>query len=118
LSPARGADPAEAGPNVEPRQREHEARASEQRNDGDHVRRVAEEQTGSKRGHERGGAPSRREDEVGCDAKYPGGGIRQHYFLAKETKQIAIRLHERRSLPAKQVRLELAHVTREHRREG
>ena len=40
----------------------------------------------------------------------------QHDFLAQKPKQIAVGLHERRSLPAQQMCLELAHVTGEQRR--
>ena len=43
--------------------------------------------------------------------------MRQHDLLADEPQQVAIGLRERRPAPAQQLRLELAHITGEQRRQ-
>ena len=92
--PAR-ADPAEARAHVEPGQREHEARAAEQRDDGDQVGGRTEHEAGGKRRHERRRHPGRGEDHVRRDAKDPRGVVREHDFLAQQLEQVAIGLDDR-----------------------
>ena len=114
---AARADAAEARADVEPGERQQEARTAQQRDDGDHVRRVAEGEAGGEGRHQRRGDPGRGEDEVGCRAKEPRSRLGEHDVLAQEAQELAIGLQQRRPLAADEMGLELAHVAGEERRE-
>ncbi len=103
-------------PNVESRQGQHEARAAQERDDCDQVRRRAESKTGGERRHQRRCNPRRGEDEVRSGTKDPGRVVRQHNLLAQQLVQIAIGLDEIGALATQQARLDLAHVSGEERR--
>ena len=69
------------------------------------------------RRHQRGRDPGGGEDQVGNDAEQPRGIVGQHHVLAHQPHQIAIRLDQRRSSPAQQARLDLAHQPGQQRRQ-
>jgi hypothetical protein len=102
---------------VQPGERQQEAGAAEQRDDGDHVGGVAEHQPGGEGRHQRRRHPCGGEHQVRRDAEQPGRGMRQHHLLAQQAQQVPIGLHERRPLAAQHVRLQPAHEPREQRRE-
>ena len=54
---------------------------------------------------------------IGDDAEQPRRAFRQHHLLAQQPDEIAIGLHQRRSAPAQQPRLHLAHEAGEQRRQ-
>ncbi len=114
---AARADAAEAGADVHAGQRQKEARAAEQRDDGDQVGRPAEQQPGREGRHQRRGDPGRGEDQIGRDAEQPGGVLGQHDLLAQQAEQIAVGLDERRPPAAQQPRLDLAHEAGQQRRQ-
>ena len=77
-------------------QRLQEARAAEQRGDGDQVAGPGEHQAGGEGRHQRRGDPGDGEDQIGRGAEQPGGIVRQHHLLAEQAAQVAIGLDQRR----------------------
>ena len=114
---AAGADAAETGADVHPCEREEEARASQQRDDGDQIGGPVEQQPGRKGRHQGGGNPDRREGDVGRHAEQPRRVVGQHHFLAQQPQQVAIGLKDRGPLAAHQPGLDLAHVAGQQRGE-
>jgi hypothetical protein len=105
---AARADAAEARADIEPREREQEARGSEQRHDDDEIGGGARRETGRERRHQCGGHPGRGEDQVGGGTEEPRGVLGDDGFLADQFQQVAIRLQDRRSLAAQEPGADLA----------
>ncbi len=74
-------------------------------------------QAGGEGRHQRGRDPGRGEDEIGGDAEQPGGVLGEHHLLAHQPHEVAVGLEQRRSLPAQEPRLDLAHEAGEQRRQ-
>ena len=91
--------------------------AAEQRDDGDEVGGPGEQEPGAEGRHQRRRDPGGGEDDVGRRPKQPGRVLRQHGVLAHQPDEIAVRLEQRRALPAQEPRLDLAHEAGEQRRE-
>ena len=109
--------PPKGGADVEPGQRQEKARAAEQRDDGDEIRRPGEIESAAEGRHQRGRHPGGGEDDVGDDAEQPGGALRQHHVLAHQADKVAIGLQQRRPAPALQPRLHFSHEAGEQRRQ-
>ena len=107
------AQAAEAGPDIHPGKRQEEAGAGEQ----SHQRY----QIGGRRNasavrecrHQRRRQPDRGEHQIRRGAEQPGGVFRQHHFLLQQPQQVAVRLHQRRTSPPDQPRLEDADEARQ-----
>ena len=106
---AAGADAAKTGADVHPGERKKKACTSEQRDDGNQIRRPVEEEAGGEGWHQGGGNPDRGKGHIGRHAEQPRGVVRQHHFLAEQSQEIPIRLKDRRSLATHQAGLHLAH---------
>jgi len=89
---AARADAAEAGADVEAGERQEEARAAEQRDDGDQICRPGEQQTAAEGRHQRGSGPGTGKHDVGNDTEQPRRAFRQHHILAHQPDQIEIGL--------------------------
>ena len=111
------ADAAEAGADIHARQRQEEARAAQQCDDGDQVRGPIEQQSGGEGRDQSGGDPGGGEDQVRRGAEQPGRVVREHGFLAQKAQQVAIGLDHRGAAPARQPRLHLAHDAGHQRRQ-
>ena len=114
---ARGADAAEARADVEAGERLKEARAAQERDDGDEIGRPAEQKAARESRDKRRRQPGRCEDDIGHGAEEPRCVLGEHGFLAEQANQFAIRLPQRRSAPAHEARFHLAHEPGEQRRE-
>ena len=79
---AARADAAEAGADVEPGERQEEARAAEQRHDGDQIGRPAEQQARGEGRHQRRRDPDRGEDQIGRGPEQPGRALGEHDLFA------------------------------------
>src|SRR3974377_1035784 len=91
------------------------ARAAPQSADADQIGGPGEQQARAEGRYQCRRDPGAGEDDVGDDAEEPGRAFRQHDLFAQQPDKVAVRLQERRPLPAEQPCLHLAHKPSEQR---
>ena len=115
---AARADPAKTRADIEPGEREQEARGAEQGDDHDEICGRTQGETRRKRRDQRGGDPGRRKDDVGCGTKQPRCILGDDGLFADQFREVAIRLNDRRTLSAQEPCPDLARHARQERCEG
>ena len=112
---AARSDAAEAGADIESRERQHEARGAEQRDDDDEISGGPEGETGGEGRHQRRRHPGGRKDDVGRRPKEPGGVLGDDHLLADQFQQVAVGLKERWSASSQEPRPDPARHAGEQR---